>query len=93
MSVLRWEEPPSHGNTSQPDAGRWAPIAAALKERPGEWAVIAEGLKPGTSGPMVTRIKKGQRGCWAPAGAFEARGRSNGDGLVRLYARYVGEQP
>lgn len=90
MSVVRWEDPPPHGNARR-DRGGWGIVAEALKARPGEWAVIGEGVKHGTAGALVTRITRGQRAWWSPAGAFEARGRAGTDGLVTVYARYVGE--
>jgi hypothetical protein len=34
--IVRWENPPP--------VHRWVPIVEALQERPGEWALIAEGL-------------------------------------------------
>lgn len=83
--VVRWEDPPPHGNRSQ-----WQPVAEALRERPGEWALIAEGLKSGSAGAMSNAIKVGRFSCWRPAGTFESRTSARGDGLTDLYARYVG---
>lgn len=86
--VVRWEDPPPHGNTNR-DRSHWTPVAAELRLKPGVWAVIAEGVPTGTAGALTHRIKGG-RHPWTPAGAFEARGVTR-DGRSDLYARYVGD--
>lgn len=91
-TVLRWEAPP-------PDArGRMSPvrsprrdytaIAAALRERPGEWAVVAEIPYIGGAN-LVTRINRGAGPDWRPAGSFEATCRYV-DGTTVVYARFLG---
>lgn len=89
--VIRWEEPPlKHGNArSRPSAHQ--PLVDALKARPGEWALIAEGKAPGSAGSLAHRIKTGG-GPWGPARSFESRcvGPAGGTSS-KVYARYVGE--
>lgn len=38
MSVIRWEDPPPS------QSGKWKRTADELKARPGEWALVAEGV-------------------------------------------------
>lgn len=86
--VIRWEDPPAHGNLKGVDGGAYGPIAMALRARPGDWAVILEGITAGTAGPLVGRIRNGY-GPFAPKGDFEAMSRIK-DGQRNVYARYVG---
>lgn len=84
--VLRWEKPPTSGPL---DARRFDShaVAADLKSRPGEWAVVAE--NPGNAG-LSTRIKDArQMAAFAPAGSFQACHRTV-NGVKTIYARYVG---
>jgi hypothetical protein len=64
---------------------QYSAIAAALRKRPGKWALVAEGLKTGTAGSLGYRIRTGH-GPFAPVASFEARV----VGAAKLYARYVG---
>ncbi len=93
--VLRWEEPP---NRRQNKATRWAPVAAELRARPGEWAVIEETSNQTSTAATVQYVKKGD-GPFAPLGAFDAISRTErlpkgpGGGaltVTKVYARYVG---
>ena len=85
---LVWEEPPAtHGRP-----GKYAAIAAALKARPGQWAVL-----------RTYPAHESKRG-WGFAGAirdgklidfrdgFEALARTV-DGQVRVYVRYAAQAP
>ena len=88
--VIRWENPPPHGNRLRRQPSKYDAITAALRARPKRWAVVAEGLTIGSAGSLAVRIRRG-RGPWEPAGAFEARQvgpAGSSEGLV--YARYVG---
>ncbi|MEU5435416.1 hypothetical protein AB0G73_18840 [Streptomyces sp. NPDC020719] len=64
--------------------------AAALRERPREWAHLdtLENLNRATN--LGHRIRTGKHPAFRPAGAFEAKARSAGDGTAHVYARYVG---
>lgn len=89
--VIRWEPPPPHGNTGKRRGKpyKYQPIADALRAKPGEWAVAAEGIGTGPAGGLTNRIKAGWT-CFAPAGAFEAVCRGPANGTATVYARYVG---
>ncbi len=86
--VIRWEFPP----TAKP-VGRYGVtlahelIASQLRRRAGEWALVAE--NPGNSS-LAGHIKSASIAAYRPAGAYEAVTRTV-DGVVRIYARYVGE--
>ncbi|MFI6469896.1 hypothetical protein ACIBL5_06475 [Streptomyces sp. NPDC050516] len=64
--------------------------AADLRERPGEWAhlVTLKNLNRATN--LGHRIRTGKHVAFRPAGTFEARARSVGDGTADVYARYIG---
>ncbi len=86
--VIRWEEPPAPkpkrgatGRVMRP----WALVAAQLRERRGEWALIYVGNDPAVSG----RVRSGHS-WWAPPGAFESTSRRGDDGVIRVWARFVG---
>lgn len=91
MSVIRWEDPPPHGNSKPKPAYKYQSVVDDLRANPGEWAVVLEDVTTGTAGAMVHRIKNGWT-CFLPGGAFEAVCR-NGEraGRSRVYARYVGD--
>jgi hypothetical protein len=90
--VIRWEEPPPHGNTLLPRSrNKYQAAADALRGRPGEWALIAEGITTGSAGSLTNGIRTGKPSVFRPAGAFEARCvGSAGSTSARVYARYVG---
>ncbi|WP_413800117.1 hypothetical protein [Streptomyces iranensis] len=81
--------PPLATNVSKHHA-----IAAALKERPGEWAVVQRSVSAAGAGSTAQAIRTAKLAAYAPAGSFEAVSRTvkgeNGDGEHRIYARFVG---
>jgi hypothetical protein len=91
-AVLRWEDPPK-----SEAAERWyttrrsklSPVADALRDQPGRWAVVFEGPHGRATG-MATHIRLGQVRCFTPTGDFDATTRRVGATSV-VYARYVGE--
>jgi hypothetical protein len=86
---IRWEDPPpAYAKTRL--MGKFVPVAAQLRARPGVWAMIEAGVTTANAGAIGTALRKGHRG-FAPAGAIEVVSRSRPDGLSDLYARYVGE--
>lgn len=91
MSVIRWEEPPvEHGNTKPKKPLKHQPIADALKTKPGEWALVFQGLTS-TCGSFAHRIRAGQPP-FDPKGTFESRvSGAAGSTRAKLYARYIGE--
>jgi len=83
MSDITFTDPPAA--TRGKLWGRHQQIAEALRERPGDWALVMEGVNGSNSHSIRTaRIK-----AYAPAGAYEATARKNGD-RHDIYARYVG---
>lgn len=92
VEVLRWEGPPSeHGNTGRKPPTKYEAVANALRARPGEWAVIAEGITAGHAGKVSHGIRNGTPWPFAPPRHFEAKaiGPARGS-LSKIYARYVG---
>lgn len=89
MSVIRWEDPPpvSSRIPGRPTVADWWTIAAQLRDRPKEWAVVCEGT---LSESYPARIRQGIIAAFKPAGSFDAVAR-NASGVYLLYARYVGE--
>lgn len=78
--TIKWQEPP----TAYRGTRDWAAIFDALRERPNEWALIAEGVSASTAG----QIKNGAYRNSQP-GEFDARSVVEG-GITNIYARYVG---
>lgn len=75
---LKWETP-SHGAADGRE--RWAPVLDQLRDRPGEWAVIAEDATANL-GAQLKRTHSGFE--------FTARGVKN-NRAEKVYGRYVGE--
>lgn len=92
MTIIRWEDPPAeHGNARPKPPSRFQPIVDALKDRPGQWAVVVENKTPGAAANLAWRMRSGL-GPFAPKGAFEAKTIGPAGGTVsKVYARYVGE--
>jgi hypothetical protein len=84
--VIRWEDPPEPAARGRRHTLAWAEVAAELRARPGEWAVVYEGA---SNNALPDRIKAGKAG-FTPAGAFEATLRGAGRAQA-TYARYVGD--
>lgn len=64
-------------------------FAAALRERPAEWALFGRYATAGTARQGAYEIRRGMREAFRPAGAFEAESRTL-CGEHRVYVRYVG---
>lgn len=86
MSGIAWEDPPPMERPKRD----WAGIADSLRERPGEWARIAEYGARGPAAMMATRVSRSFYMPLRPAGTFEGTARRFGEGWA-VYARYVGE--
>lgn len=94
MSVIRWEDPPEHGNIKPKKPLKYQDVADALRANPNAWGVVTEGLSTGGAGTLAHKIRIGQRP-WDGPGRFESRtvGPLGGKaGSAKVYARYVGEQ-
>ena len=96
--VLRWEPPPPSPfggwkTAREPKPSPWAEAADELRQHPGRWGVIYEGVQ-GFASTIATLVNTAQhRGRpFAPAGSFEAVSRKRKtDGVCCTHARYVGE--
>ena len=87
MAIEFVNEPPKPHSTHR--SGKHAGIAAKLRARPGEWALILRAASP----TIAEQIRKGGLVAFRPAGAYEAVSRRNGNASakrVEIYARYVG---
>lgn len=76
-----WQDPPPDGRT----VTNWNAVAAALRARPGEWALVASGV----SSSLATQIRSGRRVAFRPARSFDATSRKRPDGKHDIYARAV----
>lgn len=90
MSAVTWQEPPADDGRAKGREPKYLDIAAALRERPGDWALIAEE----TWATMANQIRSGGLVAFRPRGAFEARPVAI-DGKpasrAQIFARFVGE--
>lgn len=83
------ELPPEDARTR---TGRHQAIAAALRQRPGTWALIATYTTRKAASPLASDVRTGRRRpAYSPAGAYQAEVRATGD-EARVYARYVGRE-
>lgn len=81
MSAVMFGELPPDGRGE-----RWSQAAAAaLRERPGEWALVHTMESTNNAGSTAGKIRKGMLRDWQPFGAFEAVARG-----CDIWARYVG---
>ncbi|WP_405018149.1 hypothetical protein OHV05_15280 [Kitasatospora sp. NBC_00070] len=71
-------------------------IAAALRDRPGEWAVVQRVASIGRAASAAQAIRSAKLAAYGPPGAFQAVARTVQNGHVvehRVYARFVGQRP
>lgn len=94
-AVVRWVNPPVGKPVGKPTGtfDHSGPFdskvaAAALRQRPGEWALVA--VHPGGS-VTAHMIRWGRIQAWHPKWSFDSTSRTVNDGLVAVYARYVGD--
>lgn len=92
FEVVRWEAPPppKHPGRARRPSSQHEQIAATLRERRGEWAVIYDGPANFGSG-LSTQIQMGALPAYASAGDFEACSRLPSRGRRVVYARYLGD--
>lgn len=87
-ALLLWQEPPESSTGKNAGVTKWRYISTTLRSRPGEWALVATDMSPGT----VNNIKRGKLSGMT-IGEFEAVSRSRPDsppGKADIYARYIG---
>lgn len=65
-------------------------IAAQLRQRPGQWALIATRSSASTAGSTAHSIRTGKIKPYGPEGTYEAAARTV-DGEHQVHARYMGE--
>jgi len=82
---IEWSDPP----TSSRDNRNWPQIAAALRLRPNEWAIVEKPATAYQAGQLAANIRRGKVGGVRPDEDFDAMSRKV-DGEYRVYARYVG---
>jgi hypothetical protein len=88
---IRWEDPPPSNKRTAPP-GKYVHIADALRQRPGEWAIVSDDAQ----GNMTYFIKNGTLKGFGPPRSFEAVSRVNPGYKSRnnmrstIYARYIG---
>lgn len=92
--IIRWEHPPPaqrtvHGHGSV--GSRYDHLAATLRDRPREWALIREAVNRNVANSVAGQIREARMRCFEPRGDFDACTRTAGDSMVRVYARYVGD--
>lgn len=79
--------PKSIGNTASYYI--WEEEAEKLRQNPGKWALIKEGDRYRA---MASNISRGLLKAFTPPGHFEGSARKRPDGLIDIYARYVGDK-
>lgn len=92
MSVIRWEDPPEHGNNKPKKPLKYQEVADELRANPNAWGVVVEDMSTGGAGALAHNIRIGQRP-WDGPGRFEARtvGALGAKSGAKVYARYIGE--
>lgn len=91
MSEFRFEALPDMAPNSRTKRSRQhLEAAAALRERPGEWAVIKTTPTSQAARSAATHIRTGLLAAYRPARSFEATSRTV-EGEHRVYARFVGQ--
>lgn len=81
-----WEAPPGISRRGGPRPKHSA-FFAALRERPGEWAIFTSNAHHPS---VLTGVKRGKYATTIE-GEFDATSRKNPDGTFTVYVRYVGK--
>jgi hypothetical protein len=84
--VFRWEEPPVTRGREPRD---WTAVLGRLKDRPGEWARVAETDTANNAAATAYSIRHGNYSGIRP-NQYDAVSRSV-EGRFCVYARWVGE--
>lgn len=86
---MQFEDPPGKYDARSKVDHR--AVAAELKARPGEWAIVRTGFPSKfAAATAASRIKAGHPVAYRPPGSFDALSRTV-DSELRLYARYTGK--
>jgi hypothetical protein len=86
-AIVRWEEPP-RGQERFPS--KYQDLADTLRANPGMWAVALEEITRSIANGLCSRSRNGVNP-FGPKGSFEMTVVGPESGLVKLYARYVGD--
>ncbi|WP_086846954.1 hypothetical protein [Amycolatopsis kentuckyensis] len=86
---LTWAPPPPVNRGGRRPSQEWFDIAAKLRQKPGEWAIVKSAKSPSNASDIAMRIRRGGIEAFAPADTFEATSRSDGGDMFVVYARYV----
>lgn len=82
---LEWEEPPVEAFTNNP-SGFYSLLAQALREKPGEWAIVPRKFATSSSAQATAgNIRRGKVGAM-PKGKYEAVASD-----TKIWVRYVGD--
>lgn len=87
--------PPSKKNTGRPADPHWAAVAAALKERPGEWACVKFNTRDSSFTHRITGQSTQHHLLAFRDGVYEAVSRNgrldkSGRRVADIWARYMG---
>lgn len=77
-TVIKWVAPPKMPGQESPMAAKWDAISEALRDRPNEWALVAENESVGV---VLNQLRK--RGLYVTC-----RGVKNGK-AAEVYARFI----
>ena len=83
-SLVKFEAPPATKG-GRAESPRNREIAEALRDNPGEWALVADAEK---NDGLAVRIRTGKAKSFAD-GIWEATSRRNDDDTISIYARFV----
>lgn len=83
MPEIEWEDPAP----SKSQSGKYSELAAALRKRPGDWAVFGRGVSTASK----ANIERGVYSDFRPAGSFEATVRKTSNGKGDVYVRFRGD--
>lgn len=89
MSEIKFDGPPPERKRGSIEDQSHQPIAEALKERAGEWAVVRVSKTASAASSAANYIRNAKGSAYGPAGSFEAVSRKV-DGEFRVYARFLG---
>jgi hypothetical protein len=78
-----WEQPPPRKDADR--VGAWERRLMPLRERPGEWARVKDGLTERTAQTYASELRRTKR-YRKPAGRYEFAARGGA-----IYARYLGD--
>lgn len=77
-TVIDWAEPPAVSRGARPS--KFDPVIEALKEKPGEWALVLEDVNSASARVFI------KKGC-----EITTRSTGKNDGKVNVYARFPGD--